>query len=61
MFEKTFTGENGRNSSKSTGMGLYIVKKLCEKLGHKIKVLSVQNEYTEVIISFSKDDFYKVR
>ena len=61
VFEKTFTGENGRNSSKSTGMGLYIVKKLCEKLGHKIKVLSVQNEYTEVIISFSKDDFYKVR
>ena len=42
-------------------MGLYIVKKLCGKLGHKIKVLSVQNEYTEVIISFSKDDFYKVR
>ena len=61
VFEKTFTGENGRNSSKSTGMGLYIVKKLCEKLGHKIKILSVQNEYTEVIISFSKDDFYKVR
>lgn len=61
VFEKTFTGENGRNSSKSTGMGLYIVKKLCGKLGHKIKVLSVQNEYTEVIISFSKDDFYKVR
>ena len=61
VFEKTFTGENGRNRSKSTGMGLYIVKKLCEKLGHKIIIESVQNEYTEVIIAFSKNDFYKMK
>lgn len=61
VFEKTFTGENGRNRSKSTGMGLYIVKKLCEKLGHKISIESVQNEYTEVIIAFSKNDFYKMK
>ena len=61
VFEKTFTGENGRNRSKSTGMGLYIVKKLCDKLGHKIIVKSVQNEYTDVIITFSKNDFYKIK
>ena len=61
VFEKTFTGENGRNRSKSTGMGLYIVKKLCEKLGHKIIIESGQNEYTEVIIAFSKNDFYKMK
>lgn len=61
VFEKTFTGENGRNRSKTTGMGLYIVKRLCEKLGHKIVVKSVQNEYTDVIISFSKNDFYKIK
>ena len=61
VFEKTFTGENGRNRSKSTGMGLYIVKKLCEKLGHNIIIESVQNEYTEVIIAFSKNDFYKMK
>ena len=61
VFEKTFTGENGRNRSKSTGMGLYIVKKLCTKLGHKIIIESVQNEYTEVIIAFSKNDFYKMK
>ena len=61
VFEKTFTGENGRNRSKSTGMGLYIVKKLCEKLEHKISIESVQNEYTEVIIAFSKNDFYKMK
>lgn len=61
VFEKTFTGENGRSRSKSTGMGLYIVKRLCEKLGHKIAVKSVPNEYTDVVISFSKNDFYKIK
>ncbi len=54
VFEKTFTGENGRTTSKSTGMGLYIVKKLCEKLGHKITIKSKVNEYTKIIITFSK-------
>ena len=42
-------------------MGLYIVKKLCDKLGHKIIVKSVQNEYTDIVISFSKNDFYKIK
>ena len=60
VFEKTFTGENGRSTYKSTGMGLYIVKKLCKKLGHKITIESKVNEYTKVIISFSKNDFYKI-
>ena len=60
VFEKTFTGENGRTMSKSTGMGLYIVKKLCDKLGHKITIDSIKGEYTDVIISFAKNDFYKI-
>lgn len=60
VFEKTFTGENGRTMSKSTGMGLYIVKKLCDKLGHKITIDSIKGEYTDVIISFTKNDFYKI-
>ena len=60
VFEQTFTGENGRTTSKSTGMGLYIVKKLCQKLGHKVMVESKEGEYTKVIISFAKNDFYKI-
>ena len=60
VFEKSFTGENGRTRAKSTGMGLYIAKKLCEKLGHKIVIKSKINEYTEVTIIFSKNDFYKI-
>ena len=61
IFEKTFTGENGRTHSKSTGMGLYIVRQLCEKLGHSVTAASVQGEYTEIVISFGKNDLHDVR
>lgn len=59
IFEKSFTGENGRTHAKSTGMGLYIVKSLCRRLGHDIDVKSVAGEFTEFVIAFGKDDFYK--
>lgn len=36
IFDKSYTGENGHNNSRSTGMGLYIVKNLCNCLGHRI-------------------------
>ena len=49
VFDKSFTGYNGRIKTKSTGMGLHIVKNLCEKLGHQIKIESIQNEYYEVV------------
>ena len=58
IFEKSFTGENGRLGQKSTGMGLYIVKNLCSKLGHQVSAWSSQNEYTEIKIVFGKNDYY---
>ncbi len=60
VFDKTFTGENGRIKGKSTGMGLYIAKKMCKKLGHNIEIESEENKYTRVTISFIKNDFYDV-
>jgi len=60
VFEKSFTGQNGRKDSKSTGMGLYIVKKLCERLEHGITIESVKDEYTEVKLVFTKNDFYRM-
>lgn len=51
IFDKGFTGSNGRDNEKSTGMGLYLVHKLCEKLEIDIKADSVYGEFTE--ISFS--------
>lgn len=53
IFNKGFTGNNGRNNAKSTGLGLYLVKELCDKLGHKIDVDSVYNQYTKITITFS--------
>ena len=61
VFDKTFTGENGRKDANSTGMGLYIVKKLIDKLGHKISISSKENEYTEVKITFGKNDLYNLK
>lgn len=60
VFEKSFTGRNGRIKAKSTGMGLYIAKKLCEKLGHKITIESKRGDYTKVTILFYQNDFYKM-
>ncbi len=60
VFDKTFTGTNGREKTTSTGMGLYIAKNLCKKLGHKIEIESKENEYTIVFITFAKNKFYDV-
>jgi hypothetical protein len=59
VFEKSFTGENGHTHAKSTGMGLYIVKKLCDRLGHAVSVKSVQGEFTEIILSFGNNNLNK--
>ncbi|MBR1931914.1 MAG: sensor histidine kinase [Lachnospiraceae bacterium] len=60
VFEKSFTGYNGRIKSKSTGMGLYIARELCGKLGHEIAVESVQGEFTKLVITFYRDRFFDV-
>ncbi|AKN31593.1 histidine kinase [Clostridium carboxidivorans P7] len=52
VFEKGFTGDNGRRFSKSTGMGLYLCKKLCSKLGLKINIDSEVNKGTKVTLVF---------
>ena len=61
VFEKGFTGCNGRDGYKSTGMGLYLAKSLAKKLGHDITIESVYGEFTRVTIHFPKlTDYFKV-
>lgn len=60
IFDKTFTGANGRRLGTSTGMGLYIVKKLCGKLGHEISAESAEDEFTEITVTFYKNDYFSV-
>lgn len=63
IFEKSFTGRNGRSNTKiapSTGMGLYIAKSLCDRLGHQIEVISEPGQGTTVELTFGQSEFYKV-
>lgn len=50
IFEKGFTGYNGRIDKKSTGIGLFLCKSVCDKLGHTIKIDSSVKEGTIVRI-----------
>lgn len=52
VFEKGFTGENGRKYGKSTGIGLYLCKKLSDQLGLGISLTSKIGEGTKVNIIF---------
>jgi signal transduction histidine kinase len=47
-----FTGENGRKTGESTGMGLYLANEICEKLGHKMSIMSEQGKGTVVSVLF---------
>lgn len=59
VFEKGFTGTNGRLSNKkSTGIGLYLCKKLCDKLGIAIELNSIYGEGTEIKIVFPQNSLY---
>ncbi len=57
VFDKGFTGNN-RKKKYSTGIGLYLVKNLCDKLNLNISVLSKENEFTLVKIVIPKNDVY---
>ena len=56
VFEKGFTGYNGRMDKKATGIGLYLCKKILDKLSHEITIESNINEGTTVRIDFSSID-----
>lgn len=60
VFEKGFTGENGRRaSSKSTGIGLYLCKRLCDKMGLSISADSGEGDGTAVTIVFPVSSMYR--
>lgn len=56
IFEKGFTGQNGRIVHQSTGIGLYLCKRLCEKLGIGISANS-EGKGTTISLSFHINDF----
>lgn len=48
-----YTGENGRKTGESTGMGLYLAKEICEKLGHELDIASEVGKGTVVTVTFT--------
>lgn len=54
IFDKGFTGENGRKTPKSTGMGLYYAKKIAGRLGIDLEVSSEEGGFTEFVLTFYK-------
>lgn len=52
VFDKGYTGYNGRSDKKASGIGLYLVKKILNKLGHKIMIESEAGKGTKVKLLF---------
>lgn len=54
VFERGFSGYNGRLIQQSSGLGLYLSKKIADELGHQISIASQVGQGTTVMISFSE-------
>ena len=54
VFERGFSGYNGRLTQQSSGLGLYLSKKIADELGHQIIITSQVGQGTTVMISFSE-------
>ena len=58
VFEKSYTGYNGRSDKKSSGIGLYLCRRICTRLGHRIGVSSEPGRGTAVWISLSHEELH---
>lgn len=53
IFERGYTGYNGRKDKKATGLGLFLVKQILQKLNHGIEIASEVNAGTKVLVDLS--------
>ena len=56
IFEKGYTGVNGRDDNRATGIGLYLSNKIMRKLGHRLYITSAEEKGTKVFLEFSVED-----
>lgn len=54
IFEKGYTGYNGRGDKKASGIGLYLCRRICENLGHRIWAVSAVGEGTVIRLDVKK-------
>ncbi|MCR5106374.1 MAG: sensor histidine kinase, partial [Eubacterium sp.] len=55
IFENGYTGFNGRADKRASGIGLYLCRRVCENLGHKINAESILGVGTKIIIDLRKE------
>ena len=55
VFENGYTGCNGRTDKRSTGIGLYLCRQICDRLGHRISVVSQVGKGTEIRIELGRE------
>ncbi len=60
IFEKGFTGVNGRRSAHATGMGLYLARKLCSRMGIALSVVSILGKGTEMTVHFPMSSMHRL-
>ncbi|MDO4943052.1 MAG: sensor histidine kinase [Lachnospiraceae bacterium] len=60
VFEKGYTGNNGRMDKRASGLGLYLCKQICDRLGHGISIFSEEDVGTMVRINFSHINLTKM-
>lgn len=53
IFEKGYTGVNGRRDKRASGLGLYLCRRICQNLGHTITAQSVPDQGTVIRIDLS--------
>ncbi len=54
VFERGYTGFTGREDKNASGLGLFLCKRICDKLGHKLSITSEQGKGTTVCLDLSK-------
>lgn len=57
VFEKGFTGNNGRMDKKATGIGLYLCRRVTNLLGHTISIASEPGVGTQVLLGLGRPQF----
>lgn len=56
VFEKGYTGLSGRLHEKSTGLGLFLSRKICKRLGHRLEIESEVGKYTKAILHLDQTE-----
>lgn len=60
IFERGFTGYNGRQDKRSTGLGLYLCERIMSRMSHTMKVRSVLGQGTKVILGFAQPEMESI-